>query len=204
MMKKEEVKKPHLWKHFGKCKSFYKYEVMLLSLLVFSGSVFLSQDPSFLPLRHHEDCRENGSSVILFISSKWGGGGKVISTNCHKNNCQMSNEVYFVFRERIWQSWCKMALFWSNHRVCGNSDRRPGWISGTGARLCHHQRETLSVSALLSGWKEENTSCPDAKGTCGVGNDHRSLLDKKWGRRKSFDDSLISDWSKWKTLEIWW
>ena len=76
MMKKEEVKKPHLWKHFGKCKSFYKYDVMLLSLLVFSGSVFLSQDPSFLPLRHHEDCRENGSSVILFISSKWGGGGK--------------------------------------------------------------------------------------------------------------------------------
>ena len=50
--------------------------MMLLLLLVFSGNVFLSQDPSFLPLRHHEDCRENGSSVILFTSSKWGGGGE--------------------------------------------------------------------------------------------------------------------------------
>lgn len=184
MMEKEEVKKPHLWKHFGKCKSFYKCNVMLLSSLVSGGNGFLSQDPSFLPLRHHEDCREDGSSVILFTSSKCG-GGRSFPPTVLKIVARWVTKC-FVFRERIWQSWCKMALFWSNHRVCGNSDGRPGWISGTGPRLCHRQRETLSVSALpYPAGKRRNTSCPDAKVTCGVDDDHRSLLDEKWSRKSS-------------------
>lgn len=72
-MKKEEVKKQFCESTLENGHHLAKYNVMLLSVLVSRGTGFLvSQDP-FLPLVPWGDCRENGGSVTLFISSKWVG-----------------------------------------------------------------------------------------------------------------------------------